>query len=254
MNTSAPHKQSGNFFVYLLMLLATIAVTLAIALSLFAAESRTRSFVLSLTMLCFAETLLFVFPIYHSRASADVKQPAFTFGFGIQTSLVIYAVGIVALCFVAGVGVVSFLILAILHALWALGLLLILSSWWLGSSSATTNVQNLNERKRKFAEVQVRVQAFAASVGRDKTAERQQFQSSVASLRDDVMYATPDTLKEAELFDAALLASLERLGADYNSARLQSQIDPAVTDDLIDKVKEMACLVRERNAAIRAAR
>lgn len=101
-------SQKGHAAILALMMLATVAVTAGVALVLFPAAERTPSFVLSLVALCFAEALLFAFPIYHARVAADRRQPSFVFGFGIQSALVLYAIGVVVLCFLSGVGTLSY--------------------------------------------------------------------------------------------------------------------------------------------------
>jgi len=111
------------------MLLVTVAVTVVVALVLFPEPQRSPSFVLSLVMLCVAETTLFAFPMYHAGSDGDRASPAFIFGLGFQATLGLYAAGVVALCLVAGGGEVSFRTLAILHAVWATALLLVSGFW-----------------------------------------------------------------------------------------------------------------------------
>lgn len=100
--------QGGNASTYLLMCVATIGFTIGIALALCPQVDRTPSFVLSLTMTCFALATLFAFPVYHARASADRGEPAFAFGFGFQAALVGYATAVAGLWLVSGVGTIEY--------------------------------------------------------------------------------------------------------------------------------------------------
>lgn len=100
--------QGGNATTYLLMCVATVGVTAGVALALYTGAERTPSFVLSLVMLCFAEVVLFAFPSYHARSSTDRSTPAFTFGFGFQAALVLYALGVLLLCLLSGTGTLSY--------------------------------------------------------------------------------------------------------------------------------------------------
>lgn len=256
-NITRKHLQQGQVAIYLVMLIASVVVTLGVALVLYPGGQRPSSFVLSLVMLCFAEIVLFGFPIYHTRPSANGAEPAFTFGLGFQAALGVYATGVILLCFLAGSEAVSFRALSILHTVWALGLLLVSGLWRLGSSSATQTATSLKTQKQRFAEVKVRLDSFASSVTRDRDPQMQPFVQSVKALKDDVTYATPESLPGTESYDASLLSALERLGADYNSARTRSDAadaNPLHILDLVDKARALSAMVRERNAAIRAAR
>jgi len=98
----------GNASIFALMLLATLAATAGVAFALYEPAQRAPTWWLSLAMLCVAEMLVFAFPIYHGRVAADSRAPAFVFGLGMQSTLVIYALGVVALCLLSGTGVVRY--------------------------------------------------------------------------------------------------------------------------------------------------
>lgn len=100
--------QGGNAATYMLMCLATVAVTAGVAIALFPEAERTPTFVLSLVMLCFAEATLFAFPVYHGRAAASRSAPSFAFGFGFQAALALYAVAVVMLCLLSGIGTIGY--------------------------------------------------------------------------------------------------------------------------------------------------
>lgn len=396
------NRQQGSFAVYLAMLVATVAVTAAIALVVVPSPERTPSFVLSIVMLCFSEAMLFAFPMYHARQTADSRLPAFAFGFGFQAALAIYAAGIVLLLFLSTVGTMvislverpilasgmeiqsanvrgtsatvsgfdglknttlisnrnlaagmqdvydldvtikadpavptlangcgsnkigfgsitlvngsvdgssqihciggtettvvgsgleilktlvaapqartgtaglfdlryrievrntrwfmSFQSLAIAHATWFLALILTSGLWRIGSTHATRTAATLQNQRQAFQQVRAKLTSFTANVALDREPAMHPFISAMKALKDDVMYATTETLPGTESYNDNIINALERLGAEYN--RVRSTCEPNTANDadarsLVDKVKEIAVMVNERNAAIRAAR
>ena len=244
--------ERGRVEIYLVMLLATVAVTIGVALTLFGKAERSRSWVLSLTMLCVAEALLFAFPVYHSRAAADRGAPAFAFGFGFQVALVVYLLGVVGLCWVS-----DFRDLAIAHSVWFLALLLTAGFWRIGSGHATATAATATARRLDFMQIRLRVGSFAANVALGRAPAMRPFVAAVAALKDDVTHATPETLPGTESFNHSLLAALERAGAEYarvRAALAASTLSDADVPGLVDRIRAMVALVRERDAAIRAAR
>lgn len=155
----------------------------------------------------------------------------------------------------------SFRTLAVAHTVLFLLLLLTCGFWIMGSSLATRNAAQAKGQRQTLPQIRTQLAALAANVALDRHAVMQPFSVAVKSLNDDVTYATPETLPGTESYNESLTSALERLGAEYDRVRSQLPAAPEGVEDiekavqaLVDKARAMSNLVRERDAAIRAAR
>lgn len=246
-------KPIGSAALLLAMLLATLAVTVGVALALFAEPERTHTFVLSLAMLCVAEVLVFAFPIYHARLASDRRSPSFVYAIGYQSTLMLYAAGVVLLCLLAGT--LSFRGLVVAHSIWFLVLILASGAVRLASGNASQIAATATEQRAEFAIVKSRLAVLNDRVRLERSPGFQPFAQAMSRLADDVSFAAPETLPGTEHHTSALLAGLERVGAEYQRVRSSpAAIEQADVQALVDMARSLGALVRERNAAVLAAR
>lgn len=151
----------------------------------------------------------------------------------------------------------SFRTLVILHTVWLLLLILTTGLWRMGSTLATNSAVIAKSQRVAFAQVRARLNAFAANVSLERSPAMLPFVSVMKSLQDDVAHATTETPPGTESCNGALMSALELLGAEYS--RLRSSMSTGAPEErdvapLVDKAKDIAVIVRQRDAAIKAAR
>lgn len=118
--------------IYLVLLLAAVAVTLAVMFVLVPRENRTDKFWITLVSLLLAEGCAFGFQISLSRSDTG-RHTSFPFQFATAMMVMFYGLGVILLALIAATSI-PFRYLAAMHLIWFLLLLIGLGLALLGGS------------------------------------------------------------------------------------------------------------------------
>ncbi|MEW6563369.1 MAG: hypothetical protein AB1400_09095 [Pseudomonadota bacterium] len=255
--------QRGNTLIIAAMLTATLVVTAAVALLAYpAASPKGAPFWLSLVALLFAETTLFVFPLYHSRSGNSSKSAAFAFGLGMQTLPLLYAAGVLGVSLLSGLGSQTYEIagftlgspisLAVFHLIWFLLFFLIAAAGKIGAGHVDSLAAERRVQRAGHQQLRQAVETLYSHVSLHPAEACKPLIREIAALREAVQFAAAETLPGTEGHDSDVLNVLRGLHTECQT--LGELPEAQHLDRLLSKTREALSLLGLREDAIKAAR
>lgn len=255
--------QRGNTLIISAMLVATLAVTTAVALLAYpSTASKDATFWLSLAVLLFAESTLFVFPLYHSRSGNSSKSAAFAFGLGMQTLPLLYAAGVLVVSLLSGLGSQSYSIagftlgspasLAVFHLVWFLLFFLIAAAGKIGAGHVDSLATERRVLRAGHQQLRQAAELLYSHISLNPAETCKPLIREIAVLREAVQFAAAETLPGTEGYDSDVLNALRGLHAECRT--LGEPPEAQHIDRLLRQTREALSLLGLREDAVKAAR
>jgi hypothetical protein len=213
--------------VYGFLLLAAVIITAVVAFVLVPEAGRNQKFWLSLTAIIAAEAFTFVFPIAIMRRGAAARR-ILPFHFGTGTMIVIYDIGVLALCFAALLPI-AFPILLAAQLIWFLCFLTFVGAATVGGMYISTQDTTDSACRIPFTDMQDRLASLNNRLAMIPTENVAQVKRELARVCEDAKYLSRDSLVGAESVETEITQCLDNIGQEV--LRMENVSTPTSGND-----------------------
>ena len=250
--------------VYGFLLLAAVVITSTVAFVLVPETGRNQKFWLSLTAILAAEAFTYVFPIAIMRRGAPARR-ILPFHFGTGTMIVIYDIGVLALCFAALLPI-AFPILLAAQLIWFLCFLTFVGAATVGGICISAQDTADSACRIPFTEMQDRLASLNNRLAMIPTEDVAQVKKELARVCEDAKYLSRDSLVGGESVETEINQCLDNIGQDVlriensptpkgGNDRVPTPFDPKNSAQAIaNEVKRLRQLFAERDALLKRLR
>ena len=250
--------------VYGFLLLAAVVITTTVAFVLIPEIGRNQKFWLSLTAILAAEAFTFVFPIAIMRRGAPARR-ILPFHFGTGTMIVIYDIGVLALCFAALLPI-AFPILLAAQLIWFLCFLTFVGAATVGGMYISAQDTADSACRIPFTDMQDRLASLNNRLAMIPAEDVAQVKKEFARVCEDAKYLSRDSLVGAESVETEINQCLDNVGQDLvrieDASTRNSGNDPTPTpvdpknsaQAIANEAKRLRQLFAKRDALLKRLR
>ncbi len=248
--------------VYGFLLLAAVVITGVVAFILVPETGRNDKFWLSLVAVLAAEAFTFVFPIAIMRRGIQARR-ILPFHFGTGTMIVIYDIGVLALCFAALIPI-AFPILLAAHLIWFLCFLTLVGAATVGGIYINAQEATDSACRIPFTDMQDRLASLNNRLSMIVIPDVAQVKREFVRVCEDAKYLSRDSLAGAEPVETEISQCLDNIGQDVlrieNASTTVGDKNPASVDlkncagAIENEIKRLRQLFAKRDALLKRLR